>query len=35
LRKKLDLSATSNALRFKPIYGFGYRLMAVKGDSDE
>ena len=35
LRKKLDLSATSTALRFKPIYGFGYRLMAVKGDSDE
>ena len=35
LRKKLDLSATSTTLRFKPIYGFGYRLMAVKGDGDE
>lgn len=29
LRKKLDLSATSPHLRLKPIYGFGYRLMAV------
>jgi two-component system response regulator RegX3 len=35
LRKKLDLSATSDNLRLKPIYGFGYRLMAVNGASDD
>jgi DNA-binding response OmpR family regulator len=35
LRKKLDLSATSDNLKLKPIYGFGYRLMAVNGASDE
>lgn len=35
LRKKLDLSATSQSLRLKPIYGFGYRLMAVSGSQDE
>jgi len=35
LRKKLDLAATSQTLRLKPIYGFGYRLMAVSGSSDE
>jgi two-component system response regulator RegX3 len=35
LRKKLDLSATSPTLRLKPIYGFGYRLMAVNGNADE
>ncbi len=29
LRKKLDLAASSQNLRLKPIYGFGYRLMAV------
>lgn len=29
LRKKLDLAATAPNLRLKPIYGFGYRLMAV------
>jgi two-component system response regulator RegX3 len=34
LRKKLDLSATSANLRLKPIYGFGYRLMAVNGNDD-
>lgn len=34
LRKKLDLSATSPKLRLKPIYGFGYRLMAVEDDRD-
>ena len=34
LRKKLDLSATSPNLRLKPIYGFGYRLMAVNGSDD-
>jgi DNA-binding response OmpR family regulator len=35
LRKKLDLAATSQSLRLKPIYGFGYRLMAVSGSQDE
>lgn len=30
LRKKLDLSASSQTLRLKPIYGFGYRLMAIQ-----
>lgn len=35
LRKKLDLSATSQDLRLKPIYGFGYRLMAINGSHDE
>ncbi len=35
LRKKLDLAATSHTLRLKPIYGFGYRLMAVNGIQDE
>ena len=35
LRKKLDLAATSQTLRLKPIYGFGYRLMAVNGSQDE
>jgi DNA-binding response OmpR family regulator len=35
LRKKLDLSATSPKYRLKPIYGFGYRLMAVDGAQDE
>lgn len=35
LRKKLDLSATSPQLRLKPIYGFGYRLMAVSAKSDD
>jgi DNA-binding response OmpR family regulator len=34
LRKKLNLSASSQHLRLKPIYGFGYRLMAVQGNSD-
>ena len=34
LRKKLDLAATSPHLRLKPIYGFGYRLMAVNGTPD-
>lgn len=34
LRKKLDLAATSPKLRLKPIYGFGYRLMAVGEDGD-
>jgi DNA-binding response OmpR family regulator len=35
LRKKLDLSATSPTLRLKPIYGFGYRLIAVSESKDE
>jgi DNA-binding response OmpR family regulator len=35
LRKKLDLAANSKTLRLKPIYGFGYRLMAVIGSQDE
>jgi DNA-binding response OmpR family regulator len=35
LRKKLDLSATSPTLRLKPIYGFGYRLMAVNESADD
>ena len=34
LRKKLDLAATSPKLRLKPIYGFGYRLMAVEEHRD-
>jgi two-component system, OmpR family, response regulator RegX3 len=34
LRKKLNLAATSQHLRLKPIYGFGYRLMAVQGAED-
>lgn len=34
LRKKLDLSAGSPKLRLKPIYGFGYRLMAVEDSHD-
>ena len=34
LRKKLGLAATSQHLRLKPIYGFGYRLMAVQGADD-
>jgi two-component system, OmpR family, response regulator RegX3 len=34
LRKKLGLAATSQHLRLKPIYGFGYRLMAVQGSDD-
>jgi DNA-binding response OmpR family regulator len=35
LRKKLDLAATSKNLRLKPIYGFGYRLMAVNDSNEE
>lgn len=35
LRKKLDLSATSQKLRLKPIYGYGYRLLATQSESDE
>ena len=36
LRKKLDLAASSETLRLKPIYGFGYRLIAVnEGQDDE
>jgi DNA-binding response OmpR family regulator len=34
LRKKLDLTATSQNLRLKPIYGFGYRLMATGKHDD-
>jgi two-component system, OmpR family, response regulator RegX3 len=34
LRKKLNLAATAPNLRLKPIYGFGYRLMAVNGAED-
>ncbi len=34
LRKKLELSGTSEHLRLKPIYGFGYRLMAMKDNDD-
>ena len=34
LRKKLQLAATSQHLRLKPIYGFGYRLMAVKQNDE-
>ncbi len=34
LRKKLSLAGTSQHLRLKPIYGFGYRLMSVQGDED-
>lgn len=30
LRKKLDLTASSQTLRLKPIYGFGYRLIMVQ-----
>jgi DNA-binding response OmpR family regulator len=35
LRKKLDLAASSQNLRLKPIYGFGYRLMAVSDSLTE
>jgi DNA-binding response OmpR family regulator len=35
LRKKLDLTATAPNLRLKPIYGFGYRLMAVTQSTSE
>lgn len=35
LRKKLDLAANSPKLRLKPIYGFGYRLMAVEANRNE
>ena len=35
LRKKLNLAATAPHLRLKPIYGFGYRLMAVNGNTHE
>lgn len=35
LRKKLDLAAPSKTLRLKPIYGFGYRLMAVQEGQDD
>jgi two-component system response regulator RegX3 len=35
LRKKLDLTATAPHLRLKPIYGFGYRLMAVTQSPSE
>jgi DNA-binding response OmpR family regulator len=34
LRKKLNLAATAPNLRLKPIYGFGYHLMAVNGAGD-
>jgi len=35
LRKKLDLAANSQNLRLKPIYGFGYRLMAVSEATED
>jgi DNA-binding response OmpR family regulator len=35
LRKKLDLAAASQTLRLKPIYGFGYRLIAVQESQDD
>ena len=35
LRKKLNLAANSNQLRLKPIYGFGYRLIAVGETQDD
>lgn len=35
LRKKLNLAATAPHLRLKPIYGFGYRLVAVTELSNE
>jgi DNA-binding response OmpR family regulator len=35
LRKKLDLAAASKSLRLKPIYGFGYRLIAVQEGQDD
>ena len=35
LRKKLDLAASSQTLRLKPIYGFGYRLIAVQEGQDD
>lgn len=35
LRKKLDLAATSQHLRLKPIYGFGYRLMAMNDSAED
>lgn len=35
LRKKLNLAATAPYLRLKPIYGFGYRLMALNGTTND
>jgi DNA-binding response OmpR family regulator len=35
LRKKLNLAATAPHLRLKPIYGFGYRLMALNGTTND